>query len=165
MNWRAIFLSGVLAAGLTHSIVPSASADPPPWAGVWRHNEHYDDDDCDDRGGYHRQRRWGRGEIEGRCGQIIDRINFNRGKIAQITPTGRHRRALQWYKDDIRNAQRDLYRCRNQVAYGSRPSYDESSYDPYPGRGSYDPYYDRGGSFEWKRDWPLLLGTLINPQQ
>lgn len=163
MNWRAFLLSGVLAAGLTLSLVPRAAADPPPWAGVWRHNKHYDDDYRYDRDDYRRTRQWSRGD--GRCGQIIDRMNIDRGKIAEITPTGRHRKALQWYKDDLRNAQRDLYNCRNQVAYEPPPSYDDRAYDPYYGRGSYDPYYDGNGSFDWKRDWPFLLGTLIQPRQ
>ena len=51
MNWRAAFLSGVLAAGLTLSFIPRAVADPPPWAGAWRHAKHGDGDhDRDDRG-------------------------------------------------------------------------------------------------------------------
>lgn len=158
MNWRAMFLCGALAASLTLSFVPRASADPPPWAGVWRHH-HHDDDDRGDSGRY---RYRSRGEFAARCGQIVDRIDFDRGKIVEITPTGRHRKALQWYKDDLRNAQRDLYNCRHRAAYGPSPSYDATEYDPYYGRGSWDAYDD---AFDWKRDWPFLLGALINPQR
>ena len=42
MNWRVVLPSGVLAAGLTLTLVPRASADPPPWAGGWHY---YDGDD------------------------------------------------------------------------------------------------------------------------
>ncbi|MBI2964082.1 MAG: hypothetical protein HYY35_10040 [Deltaproteobacteria bacterium] len=161
MSWRAMFLCGALAAGLTLSLVSRAGADPPPWAGVWRHHHHHDDDDRYDRGDSGRYRRWNRGEFAARCGQIIDRIGFDRGKIAEITPTGRHRKALQWYRDDLRNAQRDLYDCRNRVAHGP-PPYDATRYDPYYGRGARDAY---DGAFDWKRDWPFLLGALIDPQR
>jgi hypothetical protein len=40
---------------------------------------------------------------------MIDRIRFDRAKINEIEPTGRHRKALQWYKDDLLNAQRYLH--------------------------------------------------------
>jgi len=40
MKWRSLLLSGVLAAGLMLPFVPRASADPPPWAGKWRHDKH-----------------------------------------------------------------------------------------------------------------------------
>ena len=43
MNWRRAILTGVLAAGLSLSLVPRASADPPPWAGKWRHHHVKDD--------------------------------------------------------------------------------------------------------------------------
>jgi hypothetical protein len=52
---------------------------------------------------------------ERRCASIEDRIDFDHEKIDQIEPTGRHRDALQWYRDDLVNARRDLDRCR----YGS----------------------------------------------
>jgi hypothetical protein len=50
-----------------------------------------------------------------RCAKIEDRINLDHEKIDQIEPTGRHRDALQWYRDDLEDARRDLDRCR----YGS----------------------------------------------
>lgn len=90
-----------------------ADADPPPWAGKWKHkhkHKHEHDrgwDDDDDHG--HRRR--DRGD-DGRCQQYRDRISFNRSKIREIEPTGRHRKALQWYKDDTVNALRDLDNCR-----------------------------------------------------
>lgn len=46
-----------------------------------------------------------------RCAQIEQRIRFDQQKIAEIDPTGRHQKAEQWYRDDIKNAQRDLASC------------------------------------------------------
>jgi hypothetical protein len=183
MNWRTTFVLGAFAAGLSLTFVPRVVADPPPWAGVWRHNKHvnvegrdrpqwsshrYDGDDH----GYWRHESYGRPyygsygryrSYDPEYGKLMDRIANDRAQIAEIGPTGRHRKALQWYKDDLRNAQRDVYNYRYQGA-----SYDQPppSYDPYyqPG-GSYDPYYgNTGQSFDWKRDWPALLGGFL-PQQ
>ena len=159
MNWRALLLSGVFAAGLTLSLIPRAAADPPPWAGVWRHENHYDGDD-DDRQPYYNDgyyRRGSYGGNYGQCRQIIDRINFDRSKVNEIAPTGRHRKAMQWYNDDIRNAERDLAKCR----YGGDVA---TGYDPYNEPSGYGPDYGQR-SFDWKRDWPLLLGGFLYPQQ
>ena len=161
MNWRNALLTGVLAAGLSLSLVPRANADPPPWAGKWRHHHDKDKDKWDrsdnwdraherwhqthDRSRYERDdwwryrgrndndwwrnrnrdgdwRRWeDRPRYDGyRYGgyrnhgnddgyrKLMERMNNDRAKINEIEPTGRHRKALQWYKDDLRNAQRDL---------------------------------------------------------
>jgi hypothetical protein len=179
VNWRAVLLSGVLAAGLTLTFVPRAAADPPPWAGAWRHAKHGDaDHDRDDRGYWrHRQGDWDRDsrygrydrpywgryrhgdgdndsddrryrhrdwDGDGRYGhygrpyyggysgyrgndprysKLIDRMNYDRAKIAENEQTGRHPKALQWYKDDLRNAERDMSNYRYQ---GSR-----FNHDPY----------------------------------
>jgi len=45
------------------------------------------------------------------CEQVDDRIRFDRDKIATIDPS-RHHKALQWYRDDLANAERDADRCR-----------------------------------------------------
>jgi hypothetical protein len=160
MNWRNILLCGVLAAGLSLTFVPRASADPPPWAGRWhnRHNDGKHDNDWrrhsdherwehrDHNGRYGRDddywRRWRRDHDRydhgnwnrnygsyGRSGspyygnysryygnyrndptygKLTDRMANDQAKINEIEPTGRHRKALQWYKDDLRNAQRDM---------------------------------------------------------
>jgi 2-phospho-L-lactate transferase/gluconeogenesis factor (CofD/UPF0052 family) len=47
--------------------------------------------------------------------QLVDRIDNDRVKIAEIGPTGRYRMALQWYKDDLRTALRDLRNYRFQM--------------------------------------------------
>jgi hypothetical protein len=142
MNWRAVLLSGVLASALSISVVPPVAA------------KHY---------------RYSRND--GQCAQVIDRIELDRSKIAEIGPTGRHRKALQWYKDDLRNAHRDLDRCRygdDTASYDPDPYYDTArSYDPYNDSGRYDPSYDDVNgdqSFDWKRDWPMLLGIFLPNQ-
>ena len=209
MNWRAALVLGALTAGLTLTFVPRASADPPPWAGVWRHNKHVNgewrdnDHDRDDRGywrrhndhdwddhGYWRHERYGRpyygsrpyyGDYGGRpyygsyggyrsydpqYGKLMDRINNDQAKINEIGPTGRHRKALQWYYDDLRNAQRDMNNYRYQGSTATYGSYYPPPAPPsnpyYPSSGSYDPYYgSTGQSFDWKHDWPLLLGQVL----
>jgi hypothetical protein len=52
----------------------------------------------------------------------------------------------------------DAYRY-DRRPYGGR-YYDEYRSAP---RG-YDPHYGGGGSFDWKQDWPFLLGTMFNTQ-
>jgi hypothetical protein len=60
--------------------------------------------------------RWGyRPDEYSRCAAIEDRIDRDRDKIDQIEPTGRHRDALQWYREDLADARHDLNYCR----YGS----------------------------------------------
>jgi len=54
-------------------------------------------------GGYRYDRRG-----DGDYGKLTDRTRNDQAKIDEIGPTGRHRKALQWYKDDLRNAQRDM---------------------------------------------------------
>ena len=147
MKWRATLLSVMLAAGLSLGFAQTAAA---------KHYRDYDDD-CDRRGDY-RDARYSAGD---QCGEIYRRIDLDRAKIDEIEPTGRHRKALQWYKDDLRNAARDLDNCR----YGRADTYrTDRSYDPYYQPGRYeDPSYGDDGDrpFEWKRDWPVLLGTVI----
>ena len=114
----ALFLS---IAAVAFSFRP-AFADPPPWAGKWKHDKHHHDDDDDDDGWWkhHERDEWKQGRWkrehrgdDARCGEIMDRMRFNRAKIREIEPTGRHRKALQWYKEDSDNARRDLDRCRH----------------------------------------------------
>ena len=64
---------------------------------------------CEPR--YHRGDRYRESALRARCGKIIDRIEYDRSKIDEIE-RGRHEKAKQWYIDDIRNAERDLDRCR-----------------------------------------------------
>jgi len=174
MRWRALLLSGLFAASLGLGFTSSASADPPPWAGRWKHNKHYNgdsdhhwkhdrdwrrdnywrndhnwrndrwrddtswrwrhDDDWrwrrdhdwwnrNDRyrgypnsyGGY----RYDRYDTARRnynynssfCAQADARIARDQAKINEIGPSGRHRKALRWFHDDLSNAMRDRGRC------------------------------------------------------
>lgn len=173
MSLRSLFLSGVLASGLILTSVPRADADP-PWAGArgystradrdhdkadhryWRHrngNRDYNYNRSYERNGppYHRNHRSYRNDPE--YAKLVDRINHDRAKIAEIAPTGRHRKALQWYRDDLRNAQRDMRNYR-----GRRSSNDYDSRDRY-----YESNYDTADSESF--DWSNLLGSLINPAQ
>jgi hypothetical protein len=47
---------------------------------------------------------------QAKCQQIADRMRIDRAKIAEIDPQ-KHHKALQWYKDDLRNAERDMQSC------------------------------------------------------
>jgi hypothetical protein len=98
-----------------------AFADPPPWAPAHGWRRHHDHDDGDDdwwkdhqRDEWrHHRRRHDRDDTDARCGEIMDRMRFNNSKIREIEPSGRHRKALQWYRDDNVNARKDLDRCRH----------------------------------------------------
>jgi hypothetical protein len=127
-----------VAAGLTCSAAPHALAK--------------DRGDCDPRTGHP----YGSsGQRHGECGEIYDRIDFDRSKIDEIRPTGCHKKALQWYVDDLRNAERDLDRCR----YGG----DTGGYDRYGWDGRDAEYDDFDRPFGWKHDWPELLGAVLYP--
>ena len=117
----------------------------------WRHRN--GDRDYDRNGShYYRNNRNYRGN-DPRYSKLVDRMNNDRAKIAEIGPTGRHRKALQWYRDDLRNAERDMHNYRDQRTSND---YDSSGryYDSSDNRGGY-------GSF----DWSNALGTLLNPTQ
>jgi hypothetical protein len=159
MRLRTLFLSGVLASGLALTFVPPVAADPPPWAGArghdnsdhdyWRHrNGHHRDYN---RHGYYRNDRGYRGN-DPQYGKLVDRMNNDRSKIAEIGPTGRHRKALQWYRDDLRNAERDMHNYRDR-----RTSNDIDTSGRY-----YEPRYDNNAEASF--DWSNMLGTLINPR-
>jgi len=164
MRWRNLLLSSLLAASVGLGFVSSASADPPPWAGRWKHNKHYDGDHDHwkhdhwnhdhDWGRYHR---WGNGNgrddtawryredrywrwrrdndgwrnrdhdwwRDGRYGRYNNGYGYNgyRGnsysaacnariardqqKIDELGRSGRHHKALRWFRDDLNNAMRD----------------------------------------------------------
>lgn len=170
MNWHRALVSGIVAAVLTLTLAPPVAADPPPWAGVWRHDGRFDRRYDDDRGW--RGTRRGYGE----CASLLDRMDHDRDLIAQWEHTGRHQKVVQWAREDIANARRDLYECRSGGPYRSSPYGDgadcgpsawgygtDSGYDPYDPYGRYGPYDPRDG-FDWNRDWPLLLGALIDGQ-
>jgi hypothetical protein len=166
MNRHAALLAGIVAAASILVLAPRATADPPPWAGVWRHNKHANDR-ADSSGGY-----YGYDSGYDRCGPVLDRIDHDRGLIGQWQNTGRHQKVVQWAHEDIAKARQDLYACRSETS----PAAGSYGYDPYgrpPARGydagyppqpGYDPYSQSDGGFDWNRDWPWLVGSMINGQ-
>lgn len=58
-----------------------------------------------------RERERDHARAQAECEKIKERIRFDQAKLAQI-PAEQHKKAAQWYRDDIRNAERDLKRCR-----------------------------------------------------
>ncbi len=121
---------------------------------------------------------------DGQCGQVMQRIAHDRSLIQRWSGTGRHQKVVRWAHEDLGKAQRKLEECRYGARYGDRYDYDRG-YDPYDVRGydpreydpraydprGYDPSYGGGlplgaygsvdGSFDFKRDWPYLLGGVL----
>jgi len=55
---------------------------------------------------------WGRAEYGSGCIGISSRIANDRAHIDEIAPTGRHKKALRWYEDDLQKAERERAVCR-----------------------------------------------------
>jgi hypothetical protein len=114
-----------LSVALLMSLVPAAArmaSAGTPSVQLVKHHDHDDDDDGDDDDWWkhHDRDEWKHGRWkrhhkgdDARCGEILDRMRFDGAKIREIEPTGRHRKALQWYRDDLGNARNDLDRCRH----------------------------------------------------
>jgi len=69
------------------------------------------------------EREWeARQKMRYTCENLRDRIRFDRDKIASIDPS-KHPKALQWYRDDLANADRDRERCGY---YGDSGGYGDS---------------------------------------
>jgi hypothetical protein len=113
----------------------------------WRHRD--GDRDYNRNGPSYWNHRVYRGN-DPRYSKLVDRINNDRAKIAEIGPTGRHRKALQWYRDDLRNAERDMHDYRDH-----RTSNDLDSLGPYY---NFNSTYYSGG--EGSLDWSSLVGTV-----
>ena len=108
MRYRTLLLSGVLAAGISLTMVPRAASDPRPSAGAWDDSRDHAPDDPP----YYRAHR---GYGDPQYSQLVDRIDDDLAKIAEIESTGRHREALQWYENDLRDARRDMRNFRRQM--------------------------------------------------
>src|SRR2546423_43559 len=114
MNWRRAILTGVLAAGLSLSLVPRASADPPPWAGKWRH--HHDKDDKWDRA--HESWHQKHDGDHDRWHQSYDRSRYERDDWWRY----RNRNDNDWWRN--RNRDDDWRRWHDRPRYdGYRPNY------------------------------------------
>src|SRR5256885_141360 len=101
MSLRTLVLLRVLAIGLTLTFVPRVAADR-------------NGDRDYNRSGPASERNHPvyRGN-DPRYSKLVDRINNDRAKIAELESTGQHRKALQWYRDDLRNAERDMHEYRD----------------------------------------------------
>lgn len=113
MSWRRTVPSGVLAAGLTQACLASPF-ESTAWADndhdhPWYHGHRWYRAHSDDHDGHHR--RWWHehrdydGRVQGDntrdCRAIRERIRYDHEQARVIEATGRHKKALQWYKDDI----------------------------------------------------------------
>jgi hypothetical protein len=116
MNWRRNLLAGILAAGLTQALPVASTA----WADDdhhhWYHDQRYEHDRDHDNWWHEHHESDSDGHVQGDntrdCGAIHQRIRYDSEQAHQIAPTGRHQKALQWYRDDIHNAENDLHTCR-----------------------------------------------------
>jgi len=122
VNARGILFSSLLAATLAAGcVVPSGGGGPyrdDPYGGGYG----YPNDDYDDRVIYQQEHR------RVSCGEIEQRIRYDRDKISEIPP-GRHQKARQWYVDDIQNAERDLSECRAERREEWRDRQHDRQYD------------------------------------
>jgi hypothetical protein len=105
MSCRAMILYGILAAGANLTIGPGASADPPSSVGTW------DDFDREDPPYYRAHRGYG----DPQYSKLVDRIDHDRVRIAEIGSSGRDHEALRWYRNDLRSARRDMRNLRHQM--------------------------------------------------
>ena len=103
MNCRAMILCGILATGANLTIVPRAFADPPSSLGRW--------DDFEDPPYYRAHHGYG----DPQYSQLVDRIDHDLARIAEIESTGRDHEALEWYRNDLRGARRDMRKLRHQM--------------------------------------------------
>jgi hypothetical protein len=109
MRWRLRIAAVAFAAAVMPGCIDLENFDLGPRSlgstGGYGSSFPYDDDALDAE--------WERREHERyACSEIADRIDYDRDKIEEISPTGRHEKALQWYRDDLRNAERERERCR-----------------------------------------------------
>jgi hypothetical protein len=120
---RSILLSGAFLAALLPACagIPLAGSDLSSDRYPERYPERYPDYDR----AYDDEREWENREHKRySCGEIRDRIRLDREKIATIDPS-KHHKALQWYKDDLSNAEHDMDRCRGEWGRAEEERQDE----------------------------------------
>jgi hypothetical protein len=116
---RATLFVVFLAVGLVAGCVPVSTGGPP------LSNDAYGYPDYAREREYQEEREWeARAHQHYACADIGDRIAYDRQKISEIAPTGRHQKALQWYRDDLQNAERDAEGCRD-YRWGERRRQEE----------------------------------------
>jgi hypothetical protein len=107
MRWRLRIAAVAFAASITQGCIEGTDFGPRSIGntGGYHGSSAYDDDTQDAEWERREHRRYA-------CSEIADRIDYDRAQIDEISPTGRHQKALQWYRDDLHNAERDRERCR-----------------------------------------------------
>jgi len=121
ITWRPILLVAALAAGLMSACSELANTGPDMTSRGYPDSSdpYYGRDPYDRRDPYYgsgdnygEEREWEtRAHPPVNCAQLNDRIRFDRQQIAEIDPA-KHHKALQWYRDDLQNAERDGQQCR-----------------------------------------------------
>jgi hypothetical protein len=114
MSWRG-FLCAATAAAFMQGCTDLADGGRGrgPWDGGGYRESPYPEGGYGGYGGYDEDERvWESEHRRYSCDQVEGRIRYDRDKIASIDPT-KHHKALQWYKDDLQNAERDRYECRD----------------------------------------------------
>ena len=97
-----------------------------------------------------------------KCAEIDERIHKGNEYIGRWRGTGRHEKAQEWFHKDLRkaHAERAQY-CGGRASGGGDwwrdTAYDNRRYDDdwYDGR-----YYGEDRDFDFKRDWPSMLGIF-----
>ena len=106
MSWRAVLCGVAIGLAQGCSDLTDSGRGRGPWddGGYREYPERgYDDSD---------ERLWGSEHRSYPCDQVEGRIRYDREKISSIDPS-QHHKALQWYKDDLQNAERDREGCRD----------------------------------------------------
>ena len=113
MRWRALLLSGLFAASVGLGYVSDAKADPPPWAGRWKHDKH-------DNGDWRRDHWKHDGKHHDDWRSHYDRRRDDASWRYRHDDDGRWRRDHEWNRDhDWWRRDRDWRRDR---AYDGRYS-------------------------------------------
>lgn len=166
---KPLLFGAILAASTLLIGAAPALADPPPWSAAYQKHHKHHGKYCKhpshryDAGRYDRYDGYRYGGGPDACAPVIAKAQKARDGLRRWSGTGRHGDAQRAWREVLARTPQRLRECRLAKRYdrggyypGSYGGYDDGYYDddPYFG-GSY------GGSFELKRDWPLLLGPLL----
>jgi hypothetical protein len=115
MSWRSIaFLAAFIVGGVVGCDMPIAdSGGSRPWGGGGGGYGGYGYPDYDRGYAIEDERAWEREHRHYGCSEVEDRLRYDRSKLSAIDPS-KHHKAAQWYQDDIRDAEQDLYACRGE---------------------------------------------------
>ncbi len=115
MGWRVRLAVAALAAAVSPGCMEGLDLSPSSTGGGGGYRgTSVDEYDADEREWEHREHE------RYACSEVDGRIDNDRAKIDEISATGRHKKALQWYRDDLKNALRDREDCRDAGYTGWR---------------------------------------------